>query len=307
MQRLTLVLFAVLGASLAAASLPAQQWGDLSATFVYDGQLPKEVPLQITKDVEFCGKFHVIDESLVVNAENRGIPHVFAYLYLGRTDEPPKPHVSYEATAKASVKLDNNCCRFDPHVLTLRTTQTLLLTNSDDIGHNCKIDTLVNPPINYTIPAKGKLEHKFLLAERLPARVSCSIHPWMSAWLLIRDNPYMAVSDAKGKLTIEVDDDTPIASEVKDGTTDDEKKGVYADQSNPGPEDGTDVAGAPGTVKGKNLFSIGAEANPDDGSVGGRAAITFSNFDWRSPPRSWRSGPGARDRIYRDGKRTGAI
>lgn len=204
MQRLTLVLFAVLGALLSAATLPAQQWGDLSATFVYDGELPKEVPLQITKDVEFCGKFHVIDESLVVNAENKGIPNVFAYLYLGRDEKPPKPHPSYEATAKATVKLDNNCCRFDPHVVLLQTTQTLLLANSDEIGHNCKIDTLnpLNPPINYTIPAKGKIEHKFLFAERLPARVSCSIHPWMSAWLLIRDNPYMAVSDAKGKLTI---------------------------------------------------------------------------------------------------------
>jgi hypothetical protein len=202
MQRLTFVLFAILGAVLLADAVCAQQWGDLSATFVYDGEIPKEAPLQITKDVEFCGKFHVIDESLSVNAENKGIPNVFAYLYLGRSDAPPKPHSSYGQTATASVNLDNNCCRFDPHVLTLRTTQTLLLTNSDDIGHNCKIDTLVNPPINYTVPAKGKLEHKFLLAERLPARVSCSIHPWMSAWLLIRDNPYMAVSDGNGKLVI---------------------------------------------------------------------------------------------------------
>jgi len=202
MQRLTFVLFAILWAALPAGWACAQPWGDLSATFVYDGEIPKEAPLQITKDVEFCGKFRVIDESLTVNAENKGIPNVFAYLYLGRTDEPPKSHPSYGQTATASVKLDNNCCRFDPHVALLRTSQTLLMSNSDDIGHNCKIDTLTNPPINYTIPAKGKLEHKFLLAERLPARVSCSIHPWMSAWLLIRDNPYMAVSDGNGKLVI---------------------------------------------------------------------------------------------------------
>ena len=70
MQRLTCVLFAVLLATLPAGWVRAQQWGDLSATFVYDGEIPKEAPLQITKDVEFCGKFHVIDESLVVNAEN---------------------------------------------------------------------------------------------------------------------------------------------------------------------------------------------------------------------------------------------
>lgn len=202
MQRLAFVLFAALWTSLFAGWAQAQSWGDLSATFVYDGEIPKETPLKITTDVEFCSKFHVIDEALVVNAENRGIPNVFAYLYLGRTDEAPKPHPAYSQTAAAKVILDNNCCRFDPHALVLRTSQTLLMANSDDIGHNCKIDTLVNPPINYTLPAKGKLEHRFLLAERLPVRVSCSIHPWMSAWLLIRDNPYMAISDDNGKLVI---------------------------------------------------------------------------------------------------------
>jgi hypothetical protein len=202
MKRLAFVLFAALWTALPAGGAQAQSWGDLSATFVYDGEIPKETPLKITSDVEFCSKFHVIDESLVVNAENKGIPNVFAYLYISRTDEPAKPHPVYSQTASAAVTLDNNCCRFDPHVVLLRTSQTLIVANSDDIGHNCKIDTLVNPPINYTLPAKGKLEHRFLLAERLPVRVSCSIHPWMSAWLLIRDNPYMAVSDDNGKLVI---------------------------------------------------------------------------------------------------------
>jgi len=46
------------------------------------------------------------------------------------------------------------------------------------------------------------VEHGFSHAEQLPARVSCAIHPWMSAWLLIRDNPYMASSDANGRLLI---------------------------------------------------------------------------------------------------------
>jgi hypothetical protein len=100
------------------------------------------------------------------------------------------------------VLLDNSKCRFDPHVLLLRTTQTLVIGNSDKVGHNCKVDTFANTPINYTIPAGGDYEHRFPLPERLPARVSCSIHPWMSGWLLIKDHPYMAKSDADGKLVI---------------------------------------------------------------------------------------------------------
>jgi hypothetical protein len=185
-----------------AGSAAAEPWGDLTATFVYDGEIPEESPLKVTTDVEFCGKFHLVDESLVVNAENKGIANVFAYLYIGRTDDPPQVHPSYEESADDEVIIDNNKCRFAPHAAVLRTSQTLLMTNNDEVGHNCKVDTIINSPINYTIPAGGKLKHNFTEPERLPSRVSCSIHPWMSGWLLIKDNPYMAVSDENGKLVI---------------------------------------------------------------------------------------------------------
>ena len=32
--------------------------------------------------------------------------------------------------------------------------------------------------------------------------VSCSIHPWMRGWLLVRDTPYMAVTDQDGRFEI---------------------------------------------------------------------------------------------------------
>lgn len=179
-----------------------QQYGDLTATFVYGGNEFVAGSLQVTSDKEFCGKFPMLDESLTVNPENQGIANVFAWLFLARTDKAPEPHSSYAETAGSEIHLDNNQCRFDPHAVVLRTTQTLVIGNSDEVGHNCKIDTFANPPINYTIPAGGKFEHQLKVAERLPARVSCSIHPWMSGWLLVKDNPYMAVSDKDGKLVI---------------------------------------------------------------------------------------------------------
>jgi hypothetical protein len=180
----------------------AEQWGDLTATFLFDAEAPKAAPLKITKDTEFCNKFNVLDESLTVNPKNHGIANVVAYLYLAKNAAKPPVHPTYQETAKAKVKLDNNCCRFAPHVALLRTSQVLLMTNSDAIGHNCKVDTLSNPPINFTIPADGKLDHAFPVEERLPAKVSCSIHPWMSGWVVIRELPYMAVSDADGQLVI---------------------------------------------------------------------------------------------------------
>jgi hypothetical protein len=43
---------------------------------------------------------------------------------------------------------------------------------------------------------------KFATEERVPSKVACNIHPWMSGYLVVRENPYFAVSDKDGKLTI---------------------------------------------------------------------------------------------------------
>ena len=73
--------------------------------------------------------------------------------------------------------------------------------NKDPIGHNTKVDSL-NKPMNPLIPAGGELEVKFEESDRLPVQVGCNIHPWMRGWLVIRDNPYFAVTDKEGNFEI---------------------------------------------------------------------------------------------------------
>jgi hypothetical protein len=36
----------------------------------------------------------------------------------------------------------------------------------------------------------------------LPSKISCSIHPWMSGWMVVRDNPYIGVSNKDGAVEI---------------------------------------------------------------------------------------------------------
>jgi len=52
------------------------------------------------------------------------------------------------------------------------------------------------------IPVGSKLTKTLDKPEAAPSPVSCSIHPWMSAKIIIRDDPYAAVSDKDGNLTI---------------------------------------------------------------------------------------------------------
>jgi len=156
----------------------------------------------VDKDVEVCGKYDLVDESLMVNAENRGIRDVVIKLTLKRGDKLVI-HPDYAKDENADVRLENQCCRFEPHVTVMRTTQKLVIHNSDPKGDSVKIDPMKNNAINVTMPTGARHVQEFPVAERVPARVSCSIHPWELGWLVISDHPYVAVTDKDGKFEIE--------------------------------------------------------------------------------------------------------
>lgn len=177
-------------------------WGNLKGKFVLGGTVPSPSPLQITKDSEVCGKHNLVDESVVVNPADKGLANVVVHLYLGRGDKAPTPHDSLAASAATPVLLDNNQCRFEPHVQFLQPGQTLVIKNTDAVGHNTKIDSVDNPAFNQTLPSGAEIEHQFAGVERRPAGVSCSIHPWMRGWLIIQDTPYAAVSNKNGEFEI---------------------------------------------------------------------------------------------------------
>ena len=185
------------------ATAQAADWGDLTGTITLDAKakIPTQAPVNVTKDVEVCGKHNLKDEGVVVNPDNRGLADVLVYIYAAKGPKPAV-HEDYKKTAEDEVHLDNINCRYEPRVALLRTTQTLVIGNKDPVGHNTKIDTFANPAINPIIPAGSELKQKFPIAEKRPSQVGCNIHPWMNATLLVQDHPYMAVTDEDGKFTI---------------------------------------------------------------------------------------------------------
>ena len=187
----------ILLALLPIASLTANaaDWGDLKGRFVFDGPPPERPKLQINKDVEFCGKHEPRSEKLVVHRDDRGIANVVLWLDT-KAGETVPTHSSYAESATSKIKLANKGCRFDPHVCVLRTSQTLLIENADQIDHNTAAGLDRNDPFNDLTPsAKSSERPRFKQAERVPAQVQCSIHPWMIGWLVIKDHPYVAVTD----------------------------------------------------------------------------------------------------------------
>ncbi|MCA9156297.1 MAG: hypothetical protein KDA38_16005, partial [Planctomycetales bacterium] len=178
-------------------------YGHLKGRFVYGGTGPVPEKVNVNKDVEFCTQKHPVDESLLVNDANQGLSNVVVALYVGRGDKAPEPHPSYAEPAEAELLLDNAFCRFEPHVLVVQTGHKLTIGNSDPVGHNTNAALNDNAPFNDLIPAGSKIEKTFDNAEPMPAPVSCSIHPWMKGYLVVKDHPYVAVTDADGNFEIQ--------------------------------------------------------------------------------------------------------
>jgi hypothetical protein len=195
---------AIVFASGTLSSTVAAEWGTLKARFAFDGAVPKRQKLLLNKDEDVCSKDHPHDEDLIVNPENRGIQNVVVWLELKRGESLPAIHPSYAESESAKVRLTNLSCRFSPRVTLLRTSQTLVLGNDDPIAHSTVAFLTYNQPFNYGI-APGTVEGTKLQlekAENRPAQISCPIHSWMKAFLLVQDHPYMAVSDRDGRIEI---------------------------------------------------------------------------------------------------------
>jgi hypothetical protein len=176
-------------------------WGHFSATFRYDGEPPEPRKLEVDKDREAI-KLPLFDRSLQVDPKTKGLANVVVWLYRKPSEKLPPIHASYAELAKQEVVLENRNSQLEPHVAILWTEQTLLLRNRDPIGHNHVGAFFVNPAWSDLSPAGGGVKKRMSKAESRPMPLACNIHPWESGWLLIRDNPYMAVSDSQGKLQI---------------------------------------------------------------------------------------------------------
>ena len=181
-----------------------QEWGNLSATFIYDGEPPEPRQLKIDKDQGFY-KDPIFDPSLVVDQKSKGIANVAIWLVIPTGKEQPPIHASYAELAKQDVVLDTVKGQIEPHICLVWTPQTLLIKNSEPIGHNHSIVAIRNMQPNAVsalIPAGGPVRKKFRNEESSPSPIACVVHPWENGLLMIRGNPYMAVSNTVGKLQI---------------------------------------------------------------------------------------------------------
>jgi hypothetical protein len=203
-------LVASLGLMVLSAPARAEGWGTLKGQVVWGGKgVPKAVPVNVDKDKEHClSKGPLKSEEYVVNEKNKGVRWVMVWLVNAddtnvRTPKPLPIHPSLKEPKEKQVVIDQPCCAFEPHALFMRTGQDLVVKNSAPIAHNVMTIARKNPSINVLIPAGKETVLKDMETEVFPpVQISCSIHGWMKAKLIVLPHPYFAVTDANGNFEI---------------------------------------------------------------------------------------------------------
>ena len=181
----------------------AQGYGHLTGQFVLQGAMPKIAPPKLgEKDREVCEVKPALPENtLIVDDETKGIANIVVYL----KKAPRNIHPNLKNPKEKEIVFDQKNCRFEPHMLLVRTDQTVLVKSDDPINHNTHTHPFKNQELNFLVQPKDRkgVPVQYNQAEFLPTPVNCDLHPHMKAYWLILDHPYMAKTDEQGKFKIE--------------------------------------------------------------------------------------------------------
>lgn len=156
---------------------------------------PEREKITITKNQAVCGAFQ-FSELFVVSEETHGLANVVVSV------QGLKGEVE---VAGSALTMDQNKCRYVPHVQAVPIGSKLHILNSDGILHN------VHAYFDGVGPKKtvfNKAQPKFLkkISQTLDKAgtyyYQCDVHDHMSAFIAVFDHPFYAVTDDQGAFTI---------------------------------------------------------------------------------------------------------
>ena len=172
----------------AAAAAPASGHAAIQGKVKLNGT-PPEMPMTKRDADPFCAKTPMKDEEVVVGPGN-GLANVVVRVTGGADGHYDPP------TTPAS--LDQSACMYRPRVQAIVAGQALSIRNGDQTLHNVHgykgPSTMFNqaeipglPPIAKKIGEAGDV-----------LKFKCDVHPWMTGYVVVNNNPFFAVTGNDG-------------------------------------------------------------------------------------------------------------
>lgn len=171
--------------------------GEVKGTVVIDGAAPANERIRMIADPA-CSRQAQGDqfqETYMVGADGKSLGNVFVYVKDGLGNYAYDP-------ATTPIVLDQQGCRYHPHVLGIRVGQPLEIANNDPTLHNIHAIPKSNTEFNNGQPIQGmKTTHIFTQAEvMIPFK--CDVHGWMNAFIGVLDHPFFAVTSSDGTFSL---------------------------------------------------------------------------------------------------------
>lgn len=195
----------ILGAGVAAAlaisatattEVPVPVTGTVSGTVIFDGEAPKAkaLPIKEAQTVGCCAPGAKVDDGdrALMISKDGGIANVVITLTVDGANV---------ALPSEPVQLDQQGCRFEPHLSVVHVGTTVSYKNSDTISHNIHTYALKNEGLNKTVAAGGKLDQKLEKAEAV--RVACDIHPWMESYVYVTEGTHFTFTGTDGSFKLD--------------------------------------------------------------------------------------------------------
>ena len=177
------------GARAGAMPAPVRGSGTILGEVVLVGAPPQMQPLKLGAD-PICAGASSRDQQVI--ATDGKLENVFVRI----ADAPAEPPPS------EPVVIDQVSCVFRPRIQGAVRGQTMQIRNGDRTLHNVHGYAGSSTLFNYAQPATAPpVERGFPEGARV-IKLTCDVHPWMTAYVLVTDNSYFAVSGRDGSFSI---------------------------------------------------------------------------------------------------------
>jgi hypothetical protein len=198
----------------------------LKGTVKFEGDPPALSPITITKDKDVCEKHGPVPNEAWVVDRNGNVKNVFVWVRPVEKSEffDVKELAEKGEAYPREVEIKQPYCAFEPHATILfshyidpanpqrkrwaknpRTKQVFQAVNNATVLHNTSWggDTKRMQGGNRSLSPNDKLKISDIQPDYGSAvTISCSIHPWMRAYLWDLEHPFAAVTKADGTYEI---------------------------------------------------------------------------------------------------------
>ncbi|HEV8380125.1 MAG TPA: carboxypeptidase regulatory-like domain-containing protein [Gemmatimonadales bacterium] len=178
--------------------------GTITGKVKFTGTAPRNPRIDMTEEAVCQAKYTTppTEENVVAGAAN-SLANVFVYVKAGVPAGQTFP------APTATVVLDQNGCRYHPHVFGMMVGQPFEILNSDATSHNIKAIAKQNRGFNISQPNAGmkrvlttSSDPRTFTAPEVMVNLECNVHGWMHAYVGVRPDPFFAVTGPDGSFSI---------------------------------------------------------------------------------------------------------